>query len=111
AGLPDDGQGLEAGGRGAVAYAEAVGMYCSLAVDKLADYNSSLVVWSPSRDQAKSTFARHALPMVWDYAEVNPFAEAAGDVIVSLDGIAKALDNLPRTGLGRAQQLDAARQT
>ena len=89
AGLPDDGKPLADGGIGATAYAEAVSVYCGLSVDKSADYNSSLVVWSPTRDQAKSTFARQALPMVWDFAEVNPFAGAAGDIGVSLGGISQ----------------------
>src|SRR5262249_14942778 len=75
---------------------------------KCADYNSSLVLWSPSRDQAKSTFARQALPMVWDFAEVNPFAGAAGDLNVSLAGIAGALERLPTAEApGWTRQLDA----
>src|SRR5205823_1443831 len=55
---------------GHTTYADAVASMLALGVSKLADYNSTLVVWSPGRDQAKSTFARHALPMVWDFAEV-----------------------------------------
>lgn len=109
-GMAVDEHGLEAGGGGAQAYAEAVCVYIGLGVDKIADYNSSLVVWSSTRDQAKSTFARQALPMVWDFVEVNPFAGAAGDVTVSLDGIGKALENLPGTGEGRVEQADAATQ-
>ena len=77
-GLEDDGARLRDSRNGATAYAEAVAVYCTLAVSKLTDYNSGLVVWSPTRDQAKSTFARQALPMVWGFAEVNPLARAAG---------------------------------
>src|SRR5262249_3107013 len=72
AGLPDDGVSLNDGGAGATAYADGVATYLGLGVSKLADYNSSLVLWSQSRDQAKNTFARQALPMSWDFAEVNP---------------------------------------
>ena len=61
-GLPDDGKPLSTGGIGAKAYADAVSVYCGLSVDKSADYNSSLVVWSPTRDQAKGTFGRQAIP-------------------------------------------------
>jgi putative DNA methylase len=96
---------LDDGGQGD--YADAVATYLGLAVSKLADYNSSLVVWSPSRDQAKATFARQALPMVWDFAEVNPFAEAAGDFLVSVRGIAETLERLPSSGEGVIRQLDA----
>lgn len=95
AGWEDDGRGLEDGGTGATAYGEAVGVYLALGVSKLADYNSSLVIWSPSRDQAKTTFSRQALPMVWDYSELNPFAGAAGDLRISIAGQLKVIRQLP----------------
>jgi putative DNA methylase len=91
AGLPDDGRSIDTGGTGATAYADAVAVYLSLAIDKAADYNSSLVLWSPTRDQAKTTFSRQALPMAWDFAETNAFADAAGDIAVSLEGISRTL--------------------
>ncbi|MBX7223404.1 MAG: DUF1156 domain-containing protein [Blastocatellia bacterium] len=76
----------------AQAYADAVRTYLGFGISKLADYNSSLVMWSPTRDQAKSTFARQALPMCWDYSEVNVFAQAAGDLQVTLRGIGEAIE-------------------
>jgi putative DNA methylase len=111
AGMFDDGLGLEAGGASVTAYAEAVSVYLALAVDKSADYSSSLVVWSPTRDQAKTTFARQALPMVWDFAEVNVFAEAAGDIGVSLDGICRSIRAPAGQFAGYALQADAQNQT
>ena len=54
AGMADEQQGLDAGGTGATAYAEAVSMYLALAVDKLADYNSTLCVmdlWWPNNEE------------------------------------------------------------
>ena len=111
AGMHDDERGLESGGNGALAYAEAVCIYLALAVDKTTDYNSSIVVWSPTRDQAKTTFARQAIPMVWDYAEVNPFAHAAGDIEVSLEGICRSIRAPEGQALGFAVQADAQTQT
>lgn len=111
AGWQDDGIGLQNGGAGATAYADAVGVYLGLAVDKLADYNSCLVVWSPTRDQLKTTFSRQALPMVWDFAETNTFAGAAGDISVSIKGIARSIEGLPSCGCGYAVQADAQSQT
>ena len=108
AGLPDDGAPLHAGGSGATAYADAVATYLSLGSSKAADYNSSLVLWSPSRDQAKATFARHALPMVWDFTEVNPFADAAGDLVITLHGICEVLERSIPSGVpGRTAIADA----
>jgi putative DNA methylase len=111
AGLPDDAVPLRDGGSGASAYADAVGVYLGLGVDKATDYNTTLVAWSPSRDQAKSTFARQALPMVWDYAEVNQLARAAGDFSVSLEGGVRFLEAAASMGGGSASQADAASQS
>ena len=88
-------------------YAVLIATYLALAASKVGDYNSSLVLWSPSRDQVKTTFSRQALPMIWDFAEVNPLAGAAGDLSVSIDGLGGALERLPATPWGDATQLDA----
>jgi putative DNA methylase len=110
AGFPDDDLGVDAGGLGAKAYAEAVGVYLGLAVDKTTDYNSSLVAWSPSRDQAKTTFGRQALPMIWDFAEVNTLAGAAGDIAVSIEGICRSVAAASSIA-GHVRQSDAQNQT
>ncbi len=109
-GLADDGKALDKSGAGATAYADAVGVYLGLGVDKATDYNTTLVAWSPTRDQAKSTFARQALPMVWDYAEVNPLARAAGDFSVSLEGGVRFLEGFSSSASGSVAQCDAATQ-
>lgn len=111
AGLPDDSERLRDDGAGATAYAEAVAVYLALGVDKATDYNTTLVAWSPTRDQAKSTFARQALPMVWDYTEVNQLARAAGDFSVSLEGGVRFLEAAVSATGGWASQADAATQS
>jgi putative DNA methylase len=88
-------------------YANAIATYLGLGVSKAADYNSSLVSWITPRNQARNTFARQGLPMVWDFSEVNPFAKAAGDVEVSLDGIADVLERLVSGYGGSVTQRDA----
>jgi len=90
------------------AYANAAATYLGLGVSKVIDYNSSLVMWSPSRDQAKTTFTRQALPMVWDFAEVNLLARAAGDIEVTLSGIQEVLERgIPLARSSSVEQLDA----
>lgn len=111
AGRSDDLNHLRDGGTGPAAYAEAVGVYLGIGVDKATDYNTTLVAWSPTRDQAKSTFARQALPMVWDFAEVNQLARAAGDFYVSLQGSLKFLGSAISPLAGKAEQADAATQS
>ncbi len=111
AGLGEEDEPLCLGGTGATAYSEAIGVYLVLGVDKAIDYNTSLVVWSPTRDQAKSTFARQALPMVWDFVEVNQLAGAAGDFSVSLEGGVRFLESCSAASGGIVNQSDAAAQT
>jgi putative DNA methylase len=109
-GLLEHGGRLEDGGTGATAYADAVAMYLALAIDKASDYDSALVVWSPTRDQAKTTFSRQALAMVWDFAEVDVFAGAAGDLEISLQGISRTLSQFGFGHNGCAVQSDAQNQ-
>ncbi|MDP3197668.1 DUF1156 domain-containing protein [Tabrizicola sp.] len=110
-GFSDANEGVDHGGGGATAYAAAVSVYLAFALDKMADYSSSIVVWSPTRDQAKTTFGRQALPMTWDFAEVNVFATAAGDFGVSLDGVCRSIRAPDGQALGFAVQADAQTQS
>ena len=79
AGVSEDATPLSAGGIGATAYADAVSVYLGLAVSRTANTINALAVWSHSREQSVNLFSRQAIPMVWDYPEVNPFGGAAGD--------------------------------
>lgn len=107
AGMSGDDKKLDAGGLGAQAYAEAVGVYLALNVDRMADAHSSLTTWTPQRDTLRNTFARQAIPMVWDYAEANPFSDSSGNWLSNNDWITKCLLCFPAQGLGHAVQYDA----
>jgi putative DNA methylase len=82
AGLEDEPLTLE-GGTGAVAYADAVTAVLGLCVGKMAQSNNILVRWfiDPRNGSGKATpaFDRHAVPMVWDFVETNPFGGSVGD--------------------------------
>jgi putative DNA methylase len=71
-GLPN-GDRLDSGGAFAEAYADAVTTYLSFAVSRLSSTNSALCRWNSavSKESVSDTFARQALPMVWDYAETH----------------------------------------
>lgn len=98
---------LEDGGVGAEAYADSVATYLALCVSRTTDLSNALVTWSNGRDQARNLFARQAIPMAWDFVEVNPFARAAGDVGVAVDTTARALERLPAASFGVATQANA----
>jgi putative DNA methylase len=110
AGLADDEKSLRDGGAGATAYAEAVGMYMAFALSKVANIGSSLASWMSDRGAFRETFARQAVPMVWDYAESNPFADAGGSLGTALDKGAMVLDAFPANMDGFVRQFGAANQ-
>lgn len=60
-------------------------------LDKLSEYNSSLCSWNAGASAVRTVFARQALPMVWDYAEINPFAGVMGDASALLAAICEAI--------------------
>ena len=110
AGLPDDPTSLCNGGAGATAYAEAVGVYLALAEDKAAEYGCTIVPWYSKEDRPKGLFARHAIPMVWDYAEVNPLGDIGGTFIASVGIVAGALSGCAANGPAAVvKQVDAVR--
>jgi putative DNA methylase len=74
-GMLDDGIGIDAGGIGATAYGDALALYLSFAIDRLADYNSAIASWKPSGEQVMQTYKRQAIPMTWDFPESNILGE------------------------------------
>ena len=48
--------------------------YLAFAIDKCADYWSTICTWHNSRELIRNTFGRQAIPMTWDFAECNPFS-------------------------------------
>lgn len=63
----------------------------ALALDRLANYLTSLCVWRTARTCVLPTFSRQSVPMVWDYGEMNPFAGSAGDWAESVDHVASVI--------------------
>lgn len=107
AGMPNDHIPLADGGRGALAYGQAIGVYTSLIISKMADRGSSLCGWDSSREGLRNTFGRQALPMVWDYAEGNPFSSSSGCFDNMLDWVTKCINMFPASSEGVADQFDA----
>lgn len=109
--LPVDGVGLDGGGSAGTAYAEAVAVYLAFAVDKAVDRNTTLCAWESRMDRMRGTFGRQALPMVWDFVETNPFAEAGGDLKGTVWSVWEVLERArPPVGGGRAVQREAQQQ-
>lgn len=110
-GMSDDGLGLDRGGNGATAYAEAVGVYLSLGISRLSDAQNALCQWGPSANQTQHLFRRQAIPMVWDFAESSVFSDAAGDLATSLGSLCRVLDKLTPAAVGFSSQSAAQSQS
>lgn len=102
-----EGESLENGGTGALAYADAVATYLSFGLSKLADWSSSICSWIPQIEGVRDTFARQAIPMVWDFVEINPFSSSVGNFRAHINWVADAVDLLPATTPGVAEQKSA----
>ncbi|MFK8021900.1 MAG: DUF1156 domain-containing protein [Pseudomonadales bacterium] len=105
-GFEDNGQSLSEGGTGAKAYAEAVSVYLSFAIDRLADAGSTIATWA-SGGFIRFTFARQALPMTWDFAECNVFSDSTGNFVGAIDWISKAVGQFVPRSMGSVEQQDA----
>ncbi|MBN1931789.1 MAG: DUF1156 domain-containing protein [Desulfobacterales bacterium] len=76
------------------AYADAVTVYLSFVIDRLADYYSTFNSWQPGNQQLSHTFARQALPMSWDFAEANPFSGKGGSFDNLFEWTIQSIPNL-----------------
>jgi len=92
-------------------YADAVATYLAFVVSRSVDYSSILCSWHSPGEKMSHTFARQALPMVWDFAEANLFSDSTGNVSGALDWVAQVIDGEPTTAPGSAAQCDATAQS
>ncbi len=60
------------------AFRTAIVTLLAFAIDKMADFHSSLCRWINVGEKLGNTFGRQALGTIWDYAEANPFADVSG---------------------------------
>ena len=72
---------------------EATAACLSCVFSKLTDYGSAVCSWHNGRETIGHTFARFALPMVWDYCEVNPLSASSGGFAGMLDWVSRYLDH------------------
>ncbi len=110
---PSNSLGLEEGGTGAEAYADAIATYLGLVVSRLVDLNNALCQWrnDPAKQHVGHLFARQAIPMVWDFAEANPLGSSAGGFDKTFLFVPKIFPFLCEMANEISQQADAATQS
>ena len=108
-GVTDDPVPIDAGGTGATAYAESIATYLALAVGRTANSSSSFSRWQNTGDFVAGVFSRQAIPMLWDYAEVNIFSTSTQNWSAQVEWIAESIETMPTNNYGgKVFQADAA---
>ena len=108
AGLENNQISLKDDGKGAKAYADAICVYLGLCISRLANRQSTNTLWDTTRESVQQVFARHALPMILDTAEGNPFSTSSGNFFGQAEYLSAAVATLPAEGKGgEAFQKDA----
>ena len=76
------------------AWREAVVATLTPTISRLADRGSSLATWTNDPEKVRSTFARFALPMVWDFVEACPLADTSGGFVQAVEWTAEVCEHL-----------------
>ena len=63
-------------------------------ISRLADRCSTFTSWVGVRETIGHTFARFALPMIWDFAESCPLADATGGFSQAIEWVARVCEHL-----------------
>jgi len=79
-----------------VEWREAISAYLALVIDKQADYGSAICMWHNGAEKLAHTFTRFALPIAWDYCEVNGFSGLTGDFAGALAWVARVIEENSR---------------
>jgi putative DNA methylase len=65
----------------------------ALLLSRTASFCSNLARWASSGEIIKHIYGRQALPMLWDYVEVNPLSGSTGSAMSQLDYMLAYLNN------------------
>lgn len=82
--------------------AEAVQTGLALAVSRCANQFCSLSKWNSGRELVDGVFARQALPILWDFGELNLLGRTDGVWLGALEWILAVVGSCPQTGEGQA---------
>jgi putative DNA methylase len=88
-------------------YINAIATYLAFACDKYALYGCSFVRWYAKEDRPLMLFDRQAIPMIWDFPEINPFSEVGGSFYKSVLIVADSIPSLYNPIIGKVSQTSA----
>jgi putative DNA methylase len=80
----------------------------SLALSRFSDICNAQCRWENTKTQVRNLFTRHALPIIWDFAEAGLFGDQAGDYLTTLETMARVIESLSTDmNVGQVQQADS----
>jgi adenine-specific DNA methylase len=90
-------------------FTEAITTCLALAIDRQADYTTSLCHWHTTRELIGNTYGRQALGIIWNFAEVCPFADGSGSFKGAYSWVADVCESIARSDLipGQVEQASA----
>lgn len=74
-------------------YRKAIGIYLGLWISRISAFTSSSCIWATTSEIIKNPFGRQALPMNWDYPEVNPLSDSSGSASTQIEYISDVLQH------------------
>ena len=85
-------------------YAKAIASYLAMILSRETDFETDLCRWHPQWEFIPNTFARQALPMSWDYGELNPFSPILTGTFDSMfRQVLKSLEHISLTAKNRSK--------
>ena len=91
-------------------YSDAVMVYLALGVSRYADYQTSFGRWQTGSEGFSGMYSRQAIPMVWDYPEINPFGDRGGSFINLFYRTVDPISSLCTGQIGTVTHNDATTQ-
>jgi len=82
------------------AWTEVVSAYLALAVDRVANRASMNCIWNMPAGKIEQTFARFALPILWDFAESCPLGDASGGYLGEVEWVSSVCEHLSSAANG-----------
>ena len=93
-----------------IAYADAVATYLAFALNKLSTRSCTQTAWYVDRESTMAAFARQAIPMTWDFAEMNTLLAGSGSFGNTIEWECEAIERLGfGSSIGFVSNLDAAK--
>lgn len=79
-------------------YARAIATYLALMIDMQSAFCNKLARWENTSEAIKQLYSRQALPMMWDYVELNPFSGSSGSLKTGIEYYLKVITHCTKFG-------------